>query len=177
VRSSGRKARGHPTRWPQPAPAGCRPRRARRHGRGRRRCAGRWARRSVSAPSAASELTLCCYGSTDAFAPIPDLPLVRPGSLVIEANPLKYSVMAARSLALGLLLLLCVTPVGWAAEPAGATVVLQLPASMSPDQVKGLIADLAAKGAEPVATSVIQHGVCDCRRQFDSAVTCGLRCG
>jgi hypothetical protein len=67
-------------------------------------------------------------------APIPDLPLVRPGSLVIEANPLKYSVMAARSLALGLLLLLCVTPVGWAAEPAGATVVLQLPASMSPDR-------------------------------------------
>jgi len=87
-------------------------------------------------------------------APIPDLPPVRPGSLVIEANPLKYSVMAARSLALGLLLLLCVTPVGWAAEPAGATVVLQLRASMSPDQVKGLIADLAAKGAEPAATPV-----------------------
>ena len=62
--------------------------------------------------------------------------------------------MPARSLALGLLLLLCVTPVGWAAEPAGATVVLQLPASMSPDQVKGLIADLAAKGAEPAATPV-----------------------
>jgi hypothetical protein len=40
-------------------------------------------------------------------APIPYLSLVRPGSLVIEANPLKYSVMAARSLALGLLLLLC----------------------------------------------------------------------
>ena len=60
--------------------------------------------------------------------------------------------MAARSLALALLLLLCVTPAGWAAEPAGATVVLQLPASMSPDQVKGLIADLAAKGAEPAAT-------------------------
>jgi len=36
----------------------------------------------------------------------------------------------------------------------GATVVLQLPASMSPDQVKGLIADLAAKGAEPAATPV-----------------------
>jgi hypothetical protein len=90
----------------------------------------------------------------DGDAPIPDLPLVRPSRLVIEANPLKYSVMAARSLALGLLLLLCVTPVGWAAEPAGATVVLQLPASMSPDQVKGLIADLAAKGAEPAVTSV-----------------------
>ena len=90
----------------------------------------------------------------DGIAPIPDLPLVRPSRLVIEANPLKYSVMAARSLALGLLLLLCVTPVGWAAEPAGATVVLRLPASMSPDQVKGLIADLAAKGAEPAVTSV-----------------------
>jgi hypothetical protein len=68
---------------------------------------------------------------------------------VIEAIPLKYSVMAARSLALGLLLLLCMTPVGWAAEPVGATVVLQLPPSMSPDAVKGLIADLAAKGAQP----------------------------
>ena len=73
---------------------------------------------------------------------------------MIEANPLKYSAMAGRSLALALLLLLCVTPVGWAAEPAGAIVVLQLPASMSPDQVKGLIADLAAKGAEPTATPV-----------------------
>src|SRR6478735_5651315 len=62
--------------------------------------------------------------------------------------------MAARSLALGLLLILCVTPVGLAAEPVGATVVLQLPASMSPDQVKGLISDLAAKGAEPTATRV-----------------------
>jgi len=40
-------------------------------------------------------------------------------------------------------------PAGWAAEPAGATVVLQLPPSMSPDQVKGLIANLAAKGAQP----------------------------
>lgn len=80
---------------------------------------------------------------------VPDLLLVRPGSLVIEAILLKYSVMAARSLALGLLLLLCVTPVGWAAEPVGATVVLQLPPSMSPDAVKGLIADLAAKGAQP----------------------------
>jgi small-conductance mechanosensitive channel len=59
--------------------------------------------------------------------------------------------MPARSLALALLLLLCATPAGWAAEPAGATVVLQLPRSMSPDQVKGLIADLAAKGVEPTA--------------------------
>jgi small-conductance mechanosensitive channel len=62
--------------------------------------------------------------------------------------------MGARSLVLALLLLLCVTPVGWGAEPAGASVVLQLPPSMSPEQVKGLIADLAAKGADPAATHV-----------------------
>jgi moderate conductance mechanosensitive channel len=62
--------------------------------------------------------------------------------------------MGARSLVLALLLLVCVTPVGWGAEPAGATVVLQLPPSMSPEQVKGLIADLAAKGADPAATHV-----------------------
>ena len=55
---------------------------------------------------------------------------------------------------MALLLLVCVTPVGWGAEPAGATVVLQLPPSMSPEQVKGLIADLAAKGADPAATHV-----------------------
>ena len=79
---------------------------------------------------------------------------VRPGGLVIQAFQLKYRAMPARSLALALLLLLCVTPVGWAAEPGGATVVLQLPPSMSPDQVKGLIADLAAKGAERTATPV-----------------------
>jgi small-conductance mechanosensitive channel len=35
------------------------------------------------------------------------------------------------------------------AEPAGATVVLQLPPSMPADAVRGLIADLAAKGARP----------------------------
>ncbi len=58
--------------------------------------------------------------------------------------------MLARSIALALLLLLH-APVGWAGEPAGATVVLQLPPSMSPEAVKGLIADLAAKGARPVA--------------------------
>jgi hypothetical protein len=57
--------------------------------------------------------------------------------------------MAARSLALALLLLLCVTAAGWTAEPAPATVVLQLPPSMSPDAVRGLIADLAAKGVQP----------------------------
>jgi hypothetical protein len=57
--------------------------------------------------------------------------------------------MAARSPALALLLLLCVTAAGWTAEPAPATVVLQLPPSMSPDAVRGLIADLAAKGVQP----------------------------
>ena len=60
--------------------------------------------------------------------------------------------MSARSFALALLFLLCVTPAGRAAEPAGATIVLQLPPSMSPEAVKGLIADLAAKGAQPAAT-------------------------
>src|SRR5262249_45668650 len=62
--------------------------------------------------------------------------------------------MPPRSFALALLLLLCMTLVGRAAEPGAATVVLQLPASMSPAQVKGLIADLAAKGAEPTTTHV-----------------------
>jgi moderate conductance mechanosensitive channel len=62
--------------------------------------------------------------------------------------------MSARLIALALLLLICAPPGGRAAEPAGTTVVLQLPPSMSPDQVKGLIADLAAKGAERIATHV-----------------------
>ena len=59
--------------------------------------------------------------------------------------------MPTRLIALALLFLICVPPAGGAAEQAGTTVVLQLPPSMSPDQVKGLIVDLAAKGAEPVA--------------------------
>jgi hypothetical protein len=59
--------------------------------------------------------------------------------------------MSARLIALILLLLICAPPTGRATEPAGSTVVLQLPASISPDQVKGLIADLAAKGAGPAA--------------------------
>ena len=57
--------------------------------------------------------------------------------------------MPARSLALALLLLLFVIPAGVDAEPAGETVVLHLPPTMSPEAVKGLIADLAAKGAQP----------------------------
>ena len=56
--------------------------------------------------------------------------------------------MLARTCALALLLL-CTGPAGWAAEPGVPTVVLQLPASMSPEDVKGLIADLAAKGVQP----------------------------
>jgi hypothetical protein len=72
---------------------------------------------------------------------------------VIQAFQLKYRAMPARSLPLALLLLLCVTPAGWAAEPAGGTVVLQLPPSMSPETVKSLIADLAAKGVQPAESS------------------------
>ena len=65
----------------------------------------------------------------------------------------KYPAMPARSLVLALLLVLWAPPPGHAAEPAGTTVVLQVPASMSPEAVKGLIADLAAKGARPAANS------------------------
>ncbi|HEY1879992.1 MAG TPA: hypothetical protein VGG68_08675, partial [Caulobacteraceae bacterium] len=57
--------------------------------------------------------------------------------------------MLARSFAFALLVLLHAGPASWAAEPAGETVVLQLPPTMSPEAVKGLIADLAAKGAQP----------------------------
>src|SRR5215831_722865 len=59
---------------------------------------------------------------------------------------------AARSFVLALALLLCATTLGEAAEPADATIVLQLqlPPSTSPETVRGLIADLAAKGAYPV---------------------------
>ena len=57
--------------------------------------------------------------------------------------------MPARFLALALLLLLFVMPARVDAEPAGETVVLHLPPTMAPEAVKGLIADLAAKGAQP----------------------------
>jgi moderate conductance mechanosensitive channel len=58
----------------------------------------------------------------------------------------------ARSFVLALALLLCATMLGGAAEPADGTVVLQLqlPPSTSPEAVRGLITDLAAKGARPV---------------------------
>lgn len=60
--------------------------------------------------------------------------------------------VVGRSFALALPFLLCATPIGWAAEPAGSPIVLQLqlPPSTSPETVRGLIADLAAKGARPV---------------------------
>jgi len=58
--------------------------------------------------------------------------------------------MLARSLAIMVLLLLGMPPI-WAAEPGGATIVLQLPPSMSPDAVRGLLSELAAKGAHPVS--------------------------
>jgi moderate conductance mechanosensitive channel len=45
------------------------------------------------------------------------------------------------------LLLLLLVPAGHAAEPARATVVLELPASMQAGEVRALIAELAAKGA------------------------------
>ena len=63
--------------------------------------------------------------------------------------------MPVPSFVLALILVISATPLGWAAEPAGAPVVLQLqlPPSTSPEAVKGLIADLAAKGTLPVMQS------------------------
>src|SRR5271155_4079552 len=58
--------------------------------------------------------------------------------------PIRFSLAA-------LLLLFMLAPAGRAAEPAGATIVLQLPASMAPGEVRGLIAGLVAKGAQPAA--------------------------
>src|SRR5260221_3253386 len=57
--------------------------------------------------------------------------------------------MLFRLCALALLVLLCAAPAPRAAEPGGATVVLQLPPSMSPEAVRGLLKDLVAKGAQP----------------------------
>lgn len=50
------------------------------------------------------------------------------------------------------LAVLCIVSPGLADEPKGATVVLQLPASMPPDAVRALLADLAAKGARSPLT-------------------------
>jgi len=59
----------------------------------------------------------------------------------------------ARSFLLALLFLFCAAQAGSGAEPTGATVTLQLPPSMSPETVKALIADLAAKGAQPATAT------------------------
>ena len=71
---------------------------------------------------------------------------------MIWKSLIKHQPVPIRSLILVLLLLISATPLGSAAEPAEATIVLklQLPPSASPEAVKGLIADLAAKGALPV---------------------------
>jgi moderate conductance mechanosensitive channel len=68
---------------------------------------------------------------------------------VIWKRLVKDRPVPVRSFVFALLFLLCVPPAGLAAEPGGATVVLQLPPSMSADAVKGLIADLATKGVQP----------------------------
>ena len=64
----------------------------------------------------------------------------------------KHEFVPVPSFVLALMLLMSASPLGWAAEPGGATIVLQLqlPTSTSAEAVKGLIADLAAKGALPV---------------------------
>jgi small-conductance mechanosensitive channel len=59
--------------------------------------------------------------------------------------------MLARSAAIALLLILCLGAAGWAAEPYGGTIVLQLPPSMSAEAAKELIANLADKGVRPGA--------------------------
>ena len=69
---------------------------------------------------------------------------------------------AARSFVPALALLLCATTLGEAAEPADATIVLQLQLPPpSPETVRGLIADLAAKGAHPVT----QPAITGCRNR------------
>ena len=57
--------------------------------------------------------------------------------------------MSLRSCALTLLALLWAVAAAWADEPTGATVVLRLPPSMSPEAVRALMADLVAKVPNP----------------------------
>jgi len=73
------------------------------------------------------------------------------GHLGISA---RFRPTLARSLAIIVVLLLGMPPGSRGAEPAGATIALQLPPSMPPDVVKGLIADLAAKGAHQMAQPI-----------------------
>jgi small-conductance mechanosensitive channel len=70
---------------------------------------------------------------------------------VIWKPLVKDGPVSTRSFVLALLFLLCAPPAGLAAEPTSGTVVLQLPPSMSAEAVRGLIADLAAKGVQPTA--------------------------
>src|SRR5215472_14262569 len=71
---------------------------------------------------------------------------------VIWKSLIEHQPVPVRSFVLAVMLLISATALAWAAEPAGATIVLQLqlPPSTSPEAVKGLIAELAAKGALPV---------------------------
>src|SRR5215831_6114893 len=88
----------------------------------------------------------------------PTFLLNRSRTWIVELAPMiwkpfvEHRPVPVRSFVLALSLLICTTPLGWAAEPGGATIVLQLqlPPSTSPEAVKGLIADLTAKGALPV---------------------------
>ena len=59
--------------------------------------------------------------------------------------------MRAWTFAFALIFLVAASAHSRPAEPAGATIMLRLPPSMSADAVRGLIADLAAKGARPAA--------------------------
>jgi moderate conductance mechanosensitive channel len=59
--------------------------------------------------------------------------------------------MAIRLCLAALLSLLLFTPAVPAGAPASATIVLELPASMPPAELRALIAELAAKGARPAS--------------------------
>src|SRR5215831_13002374 len=59
--------------------------------------------------------------------------------------------MRAWTFALALIFLVAAPAPSRPAEPAGATIMLRLPPSMSADAVRGLIADLVAKGVRPEA--------------------------
>src|SRR5215469_8897768 len=96
---------------------------------------------------------------------------------VIWKSLVKHQTVPVRAFVLALILLISATPLGWAAVPAGAAIVLQLqlPPSTSPEAVKGLIADLAAKGALPVtqpteppeATPAYDHCCEPCRTSLE----------
>jgi moderate conductance mechanosensitive channel len=62
--------------------------------------------------------------------------------------PGTYRLMLIRACIIAALFL--IGQIASADEPAGGTIVLQLPPSMPPDAVRALVTDLAAKGAEPI---------------------------